>query len=1029
MICSNCKADVSDDSLYCGKCGQSLIGSDLQITRNDFTQKLNNTKILDFKNGESFGERYKMISVLGKGGMGQVFKAHDSVLDIDVALKMIRPEFLMNKKMISRFKQEILLAREITHENVSRIYDFGEVDGTKFISMEFISGRTLKDIVKNDGPSEIEKAIKISKAICNGLSAAHKKEIIHRDLKPQNIMIDENDHVYITDFGLAKSIKEENVSHTGLVIGTPQYIPPELWKGEVADKRSDIYSLGIIMYEMVTGEELFQSDSDYGYLQKHVNEEPEFPDEIIDKLPSFYNNVILKCLFKDRAKRYQDCSDIYRDLEDKVYTKGTLISELERSIKKTGLLKIGLFIGLILLISFFGSMILKKGPPVQKKRSVAILYFKNLSGMKDLDHYSYSLPELLATDLGQSKYIRVLSDDKVSEVLKEKNYLSSNIFDQKFFETIGDEANVNYLIQGSFIRSGEDLRISVKLRDSDTGEMLSTDYVDASADNIFPAIDRLTTGLKRRFDLSESEILADIDNNIEDITTSSPEALNHYIRGKKLFNNNNFTGSIIEFKKAVSIDPEFAMAYRDIAWSYAYLNDYKNRKKYFEKTILYINRLSEREKLLISADYYGEEFSTFNKSLESYNKLLKIYPDDIYANLESGFFYTWFEEWDKAISRYNNVSENDSSNVIALNGLVNCYSGKGNYAEAEKLISDFEKIYPGNNREAILGMKFRLNILQRKFDLALKVVNEEKQIGSLNDQDYHFSINKLDLLNENTINSRIEYEKLLKFNNGKIDHIKISNLEFMFLFNGHYSIALKILDDQINNLEDQAYVSDAKFKIFFIMLRSGDKKWSLKAIKEFNEKLSVKSTANIYKQLFLTGLANINLGRLKESEEFAVKIKNLSEISLFKKQITRLYFLIIAKIERSKLNYDKSIEYLKEGSRFLSFDWGGGNSFYEINPFYYYELGLTNFLMNKSDESEKWFKKIGDLTFCRYYFGDLYAKSFYYLGKIYQKKGWTGKAIESYNNFILMWGNGDKEIVGKMINDAIKQVKLLETKI
>ena len=1025
MICSNCKNDVSDDSLYCGKCGQSLIGSDLQVTRNDFTHKLNNTKILNFKNDESFGERYRIISELGKGGMGQVFKAHDSVLDIDVALKMIRPEFLMNEKMISRFKQEILLAREITHENVSRIYDFGEVDGTKFISMEFISGRTLKDIVRTDGPIEMEKAIEISKAICSGLEAAHKKEIIHRDLKPQNIMIDENDHVYITDFGLAKSVKEENVSHTGLVIGTPQYIPPELWKGEVADKRSDIYSLGIIMYEMITGEELFQSDSDYGYLQKHVHEEPEFPAGI----PSFLKSLMFRCLAKEREERYQNCFDISRDLNDRIFSKGTFISEIERSIKKTGPAKIGLSLLMILIISFITTLIFEKGPPDPKKRSVAILYFKNLSGMKDLDHYSYSLPELLATDLGQSKYIRVLPDDKVSEVLKEKNYLISNVFDQKLFESIGNEANVNYLVQGSFIRSGEDLRITVKLRDSDTGEMLSTDYVDATADNIFPAIDRLTTGLKRRFDLSESEILADIDNNIEEITTSSPEALKLYISGKKLFNNNNYAGSIIEFKKAVSIDPEFAMAYRDIAWSYAYLNDLENRTKYFEKTILYINKLSEREKLLITADYYGENFTTINKSLEAYNKLLQIYPDDINANIESGFLYKWSEEWDKAISRYNNVIENDSSNIVALGNLVQCYSGKGEYAEAEKLIIDFEKVYPGNNREAILGMKFRQNILQGKFDLALKVVNEEKQIGILNDQAYHFSVNKLDLLNMNTINSRMEYGNLLKYNNGKIDYKEINNLEFMFLFNGHYSIALKILDDQINNLESQDYVSDSKFKIFFIMMRSGDKKWSLEVLTELNKKLSNKSTGLVYRDLFLIGLANINLGRLKESEKSAIKIKNLSESILFKKQLTRMYFLLKAIIEKSKFNYDKAIDYLKEGSGLLSFDWGGGNSSHEINSFYYYELGLTNFLMNKFDESEKWLLKLGDLTLSRYFFGDLYAKSFYYLGKIYQKKGWVGKAIESYDHFILMWNNGDKEIVGEMITNAKKEVKLLRTKI
>ncbi|MCK4890518.1 MAG: tetratricopeptide repeat protein, partial [Candidatus Aminicenantes bacterium] len=365
------------------------------------------------------------------------------------------------------------------------------------------------------------------------------------------------------------------------------------------------------MYEMITGEELFQSDSDYGYLQKHVNEEPEFPASVKDKMPSFYKNLILKCLFKERVNRYQDCSGICRDFRDRLYSKGTFISEIERSIKKTGPLKIGLSLLLILVISFIGSLILEKGPPSQKNRSVAILYFKNFTGIKKLDHFSYSIPELLMTDLGQSKYIKVLPEDKVSKILQELNYLGSAFIDEKMFEDLGNKPEVNYLVQGSFIKSGGQLRIAIKLRDSETGEILSSDFVDTPIDNIFPAIDRLTTGLKRKFNLTENEIFTDIDSDIETITTSSQEALNFFITGKRLFNEGKFEDSLVEYQKAIYIDPEFAMAYRNMAWSYAYLHDWEKRKKYFEKTIQYVDNLSTREKYLIFGGYYSEEEITF----------------------------------------------------------------------------------------------------------------------------------------------------------------------------------------------------------------------------------------------------------------------------------------------------------------------------------------------------------------------------------------------------------------------------------
>jgi len=1023
MICSNCKNDVSDDSLYCEKCGQSIIGSDLQITRNDFTHKLNNTKILDFKNGESFGERYKMISVLGKGGMGQVFKAHDSVLDIDVALKMIRPEFLMNKKMISRFKQEILLAREITHENVSRIYDFGEVDGTKFISMEFISGRTLKDIVKNDGPIEIEKAIKISKAICNGLSAAHKKEIIHRDLKPQNIMIDENDHVYITDFGLAKSIKEENVSHTGLVIGTPQYIPPELWKGEVADKRSDIYSLGIIMYEMVTGEELFQSDSDYGYLQKHVNEEPEFPDEIIDKLPSFYNNVILKCLFKDRAKRYQDCSDIYRDLEDKVYTKGTLISELERSIKKTGLLKIGLFIGLILLISFFGSMILKKGPPVQKKRSVAILYFKNLSGMKDLDHYSYSLPELLATDLGQSKYIRVLPDDKVSKILKESNYLTPAFIDEKMFEDLGDKAKVNYLVQGSFIQSGKDLRITVKLRDSDTGEMLSTDYVDASADNIFPAIDRLTTGLKRRLNLTENEIFADIDSEVESITTSSQDALNHYITGKRLFNNRKFRKSMVEYQKAVDIDPEFAMAYRNMAWSYAHLNDWDNRKKYFEKTIQYIDKLSEREKYLIYGDYYAEKEITFQKALDSYQKILDIYPHDFEANKQIGMLYRIFENWDKGINHLKKALKEDNSSIQALAHLVYCFKGKGDYSEAEKLIKIFVENNGESNRDRILRFIYILKLDQSEFSLALNIVDKRNELVKNESSGINYNCGVVNILQGDFKKANNVILKLKSPTNPR-NYPAMRSMKYLYLFQGKF----KSFEDQLKkDISEAPYISNqneynSELVRFYVEL--GLYKQSTFVLT--NVSREAESGFPIEKFLFLASkvLNEIAMGNEKSGKVLIEELEVLSKNSFYNKLTSRMLFFLKGRFYENNGNeklaekfYKKSLEHLKQRLDFRD----AAN--------YYYYTGLFYINLNKFEEAKEYFEHILKLSHGRLYRGDLFAKSFYYLGKIYQRRGWTGKAIKSYKRFYNMWKDGDPQFVGKYLTDTEKQLVILKHRI
>ncbi len=1028
MKCSNCQADVSDDSLYCKKCGASLICSDVQITRADNIPKSDQNHEFDFKIGEKFGNRYKIIEELGKGGMGCVFKAHDNILDTDVALKMIRPEFLSNKKMIARFKKEILLAREITHENVVRIYDFGDVDGTKFISMEYINGKTLKDIIKENGPFESENTISIIKEICMGLDAAHKKDIIHRDLKPQNIMIDIKGKIYITDFGLAKSVREEYVSHTGLVIGTPQYIPPELWKGEEADKRSDIYTLGIIMYEMVTGNELFRTDSDYGYLQKHLHEDPEFPLYLKEKYPNFFINIIRKCLAKERISRYQNCMDVYRDLDDRMFSKGVLITEVKRSIRKTGPTKIILSVLFILSVSLLSIVLVKKKPGYEHKRSVAILYFKNLSGSSELDHFTYSLPELLTTDLGQSKYIRVLPEEKINSVLNSSDYLDKNIVKSELFQKAGKKIKANYFVQGSFIKSGEDLRISIILRETDSGEILTTNQCISNVGNIFPVIDKFTKEIKKSIKLSDSEILADVDNNIEDITTSSPEALKYYIFGKKLFNEGDFKGSLIEYEKAVEIDHEFAMAYRDMAYAYVYLGDMKKRIEYFRKTFKYINKMSEKEKLLIYADYYGEIEINFTKAHESYNKLLKIYPDDINANLESGFFYSWLEQWDNAIEKLENVISEDSSNLVALRDIVTCFFGKGDYDKVENIIANFEKVFPDQNKSEIRRLKYYLFMLQKKFDLATQIVRKQKEFQDIDDQEYYYLTAKIELLKGNLINGEDVYSKMLNSTEGILKYNKIVNFEYMFLFEGKFRKAFEILDDQIKTLKYKSYIRDAKFKKIFIKIISGDYSNISKLFDSLEisyiEKFSMVKTRFLY----LKGFYSLKSGDVSGAEKFAYKLKKISETNFFKKQTLRLLFHLQGLIEKEKGRYEQAKQLFMKGLEISSYEWGSSDIFVANRALFYYSLGQTYFLTNEFDGSEKWFKKIGDLSLSRYYFGNLYAKSFYYLGKIYRKKGWIGKAIENYEKFVSMWETGDKAIVGEYVSNAMLQIHNLKKK-
>ncbi|HKS67144.1 MAG TPA: serine/threonine-protein kinase, partial [Candidatus Acidoferrales bacterium] len=264
--------------------------------------------------GRVLGNRYEVLQLLGEGGMGAVYKARDREVDRLVALKIIRPDLASRPDILARFKQELILARQVTHKNVIRIFDLGEADGLKFITMDFIEGHDLKSILREKGKFSSEEAVKVTTQICRALDAAHSEGVVHRDLKPQNIMVDANGRVTVMDFGIARSMETTGMTQTGSLVGTPEYMSPEQAKGEEVDARSDIFTLGIIFYELLTGKTPFYADSAYATLLKRTQERARNPVELDPTIPHYISDVVMKCLETNREQRYSSALDIIHDL-------------------------------------------------------------------------------------------------------------------------------------------------------------------------------------------------------------------------------------------------------------------------------------------------------------------------------------------------------------------------------------------------------------------------------------------------------------------------------------------------------------------------------------------------------------------------------------------------------------------------------------------------------------------------------------------------------------------------------------------
>ena len=299
MKCPRCEHDNPSESRFCSNCASPLTP---HLEDDSLTQTYEEPQST-LERGRLFAGRYEVIEELGSGGMGKVYKVYDTKIQEIVALKIIRPEIASRPKTLARFREEIRLARKISHKNICRMHDLNEAEGISFFTMEYVPGEDLKRIIRMVGRLHVGLAISIASQVCAGLAEAHRLGIIHRDLKPKNILIDYDGNVRIMDFGLARSLEEKGITGGSVMLGTAEYMSPEQAEGEKADNRSDIDSLGVILFEMVTGQTPFEGDSALSIALKHKSEPPPDPGKLNAAIPERLRKIILKCLEKTPEKR------------------------------------------------------------------------------------------------------------------------------------------------------------------------------------------------------------------------------------------------------------------------------------------------------------------------------------------------------------------------------------------------------------------------------------------------------------------------------------------------------------------------------------------------------------------------------------------------------------------------------------------------------------------------------------------------------------------------------------------------------
>ncbi|MBC8183766.1 protein kinase [candidate division KSB1 bacterium] len=546
------------------------------------------------KDGGQVGKtisHYKILEKLGEGGMGVVYKAEDSKLKRFVALKFLSPHLTLKEEAISRFIYEAQTASSLDHQNICTIHKIDKSENDQLhIAMAYYDGETLKQKI-NRGPLPLEEAVDITIQITNGLAKAHEKGIIHRDIKPANIIVQQDGTVKIIDFGLSKLAGVQNITQSGSTLGTVAYMSGEQVLGKEVDFRSDIWSLGVVMYEMLTGQRPFAAEYEQTVIYYIINEEPKPVTALRPDAPAALERIVNKALFKEKEKRYQEVNDLLTDLkkasnkvqisvETSAHKKVSDENKIARfSIKEnqssrlknffknfysaSRQRKILLAAGIIFLVvlgflivknQFFSRSII----PVSKQ--IAVISFENHTGDIRYDYLQVAIPNLLITSLEQSSELQVATWDRLKDLLKQTEMKDDFLINNEVGFELCRRAGISLIVTGSYTVADDLFVTDAKVLDVSTKELITgvRSKGNGLASIVDIQIDEISTEIAKGVGLSEQKI-AKTQKRIVEVTTSSIEAYKHYIRGKDELVRKNWLEAIQFFKKSIEIDSTFAM--------------------------------------------------------------------------------------------------------------------------------------------------------------------------------------------------------------------------------------------------------------------------------------------------------------------------------------------------------------------------------------------------------------------------------------------------------------------------------------
>jgi tetratricopeptide (TPR) repeat protein/predicted Ser/Thr protein kinase len=963
---------------------------------------------------------YKILEKLGEGGMGVVYKAQDIKLDRLVALKFLPPHLTSEFEEKERFIHEAKAASALNHTNITTIYEIDEFEGQMFIVMEYVEGKTLKQIIEKE-TLPIKKALDIGIQICEGLAMAHEKGIVHRDIKSDNIMLTPRGQVKIMDFGLAKLKGATKLTKTRSTLGTLAYMSPEQAQGEEVDSRSDIFSFGVVLYELLTKNLPFGGEHQAAIVYSIINEEPQPVARFNNQVSAELERIVFKALSKDREERYQHADEVLADLRKERksldYLKtGQVPKEAIAAKPKRKVLPIAIpasvafiLVLLFLILRPFKFEIAPEKGAVAKESSLAIMYFENMVDREDKGRLGEIVTNLLITSLSESQYMRVISSQRLYDILKLMGKEGAKVIDKNVASEVANKANAKWMVLGGIVQVEPRMVITTQLVDVKSGQVIASQRIMAQPkQDIFSLVDTLALGIKKDLSLPEQAQKETI-RPVADVTTRSPEAYRYYLEGLDYGHKLYSTEAQKSLEKALEFDSTFAMAYCRLAE----LKEGEEEKRLTAKAVKYSGKASQKERDYIKGweTYVSGNYSQAVKELK---KMAERYPDEKEAFYTLGFiYYQNLRQYQEAVHYFNQAIQIDPLYKLAYNQLAYAYNDMGEFDKSIRAIDKYielgpDEANPYDSRADLYAWNGKLGQAIDSYKKALEIK-----------PDFFMSLSKLGhmyLFQRNYVKAESCYKELASSSDKNTRSQGRFYLALIPAYQGKFEDALRILDDGI--AADRMDQAEGFWNVQKHWEKASvyDAKQNLRLALE-ETKIIIEINKRVYPNIPVNGLdlyayLLAKSGKLKEAEQICEVLKK--DIEAKSPALIYDYWLTLGTVELAQDNAKTAVTYLekaeKEGPPLVVGRFFLGQA--------YLDLGRLSEAVVLLEQALSRYDEVRARQ-------QIYAvKCYYLLGLAYEKSGWKDKAIQQYQEFLDIWKNADPGI--PEVTDAKERLQRLK---